>query len=138
MESPIKPTVGRIVLFSLPVIDHEGKPAVVERAAVIARVWERSDGLTPYVNLLVFRDGSNDREDFPPLPKVPEVSDPELATLLRQLVARLSDVEKLIGWKTSAYYDETGKPYTWRWMPYQLGQAARTEAAEKALAEKPA
>lgn len=33
--------------------------------------------------------------------------------------------------------DQDGKaPGTWHWMPYQVGQAAKTEAAEKALADK--
>ena len=52
----------------------------------------------------------------------------------------LSNVEGLLPGGTlplpSITYDESGeKVHGWRWMPYQKGQAAKTEGAEKSLAE---
>lgn len=34
---------------------------------------------------------------------------------------------------TSVLYDQGGAPGTWRWMPYQLGQAAKTQELENRL-----
>jgi|GEM_PF-6072682 len=49
------PTVGRIVLFNL-----KAKDGVVTRPAIVVRVWERTDGEMPLVNLQVFTDETND------------------------------------------------------------------------------
>lgn len=54
-------TEGRIVHYVLP----DGSSAGEHRAAMIARVWDRSSG---YVNLWVFQDGTNDGVAYSHLP----------------------------------------------------------------------
>jgi hypothetical protein len=54
-------TEGRIVHYVLP----DGPNAGEHRAAMIARIWERSSG---YVNLWVFQDGTNDGLGFSAAP----------------------------------------------------------------------
>jgi hypothetical protein len=95
--NPIKPTVGRVVLYTPSpnaLAEKKGQPY----PAIITHVW--SDEC---VNLFVCPDGS-----FGPHDMV----------------------------HTSVLYSEGEAPGTWRWMPYQMGQAAKTEELQKQLAEK--
>lgn len=94
------PSVGRIVLYALEGKDRNGQPFRETRPAIVVRVWERTDGEMPLVQLQVFVDGTND-----------------------------GYAEGLnVAWATSVSYDEAGAPGTWRWMPYQLGQAAKVDS----------
>lgn len=103
-ESPIMPTVGRIVLFTQEGTDNKGQPY----PAVVTHVWGQN-----CVNLGVCDDGSypfRSPDKFP----------------------------------TSVMFNADGAPGTWNWMPYQRGQAAKTdeltprvEALEKAIAKRP-
>jgi hypothetical protein len=130
-----KPTVGRIVLFALLVKNYKGEDEIATRPAIITHVWSRNDDQMPLVQLAVFRDGSNDGNgDFSPLPAIPDAIDPGLAEFLKRLSERVRDVERLVVWKTSISYDQSGRANTWRWMDYQLGQAAKTETVSGDLA----
>jgi hypothetical protein len=106
---PPKPTIGRVVLYRLPFKDDK----VEDRAADVVYVWNRPDDEMPMIQLHVKLDGSND-------------------------TSRLDGVDPaaLLLWRTSVHYDEMGAPGTWRWMPYQLGQAAKADAIAKDLADK--
>jgi hypothetical protein len=138
----IVPTVGRIVLYSLPVKDHAGTIILETRAAIVARVWDRTDGKMPMVNLLLVRDGGNDGSEGFLLPVIPDAIDPALRAYLDQLQRKVYDLERLVVWKTSVSYDQDGAANSWRWMPYQLGQAAKAAApaggvgASESLAEE--
>lgn len=128
----IKPTIGRIVLFAQRVKNHKGEPDIVSRPAIIVNVWSDT-----CVNLLLFRDGYNDRSDADRKPiEIPEGVAPEVAKLIESLDQRLRVFESLVVWKTSATYDQQGGAESWRWMDYQIGQAAKTDAAEGSLAAR--
>lgn len=81
---------------------------VVTRPAIVVHVWSRSDGEIPLINLQVFTDSGND-----------DVGGPDG-----------------IKWATSVHYDESKSEGTWCWMPYQLGQAAKTDDTSKAFADR--
>src|SRR5208283_148985 len=96
----IKPTVGRVVLFTPSKLDADMVlPSGGRCAAVIAHVW--GDRM---VNLAVF--DANGRH------------------FSKCSVALLQDDDAM---------SEHG--YFCEWMPYQAGQAAKSEALEKQLAE---
>jgi hypothetical protein len=81
-------TEGRIVHYVL----REGRNAGEHRAALVVRVW-RANGNPPEngcANLQVFMDGTND--------------------------ATPAGTAVWVDWKTSVYYDESGKPGTWHWI----------------------
>ncbi len=73
----------------------DGSSKGEHRAAVIVKVWR--DEPKPYVNLLVFEDGSNDTGCAP-------------------LGNGLSNDRIPPLWKTSRYYSEEKAPGTWHWI----------------------
>lgn len=113
-SSPAAPTTPEPAIS--PIVPTAGRIVLVTlrnqydhietRPAIIVHVFERNDGQTPLVNLQVFLDGSNDLKDR---------------------------AEGDLLWMTSAHYDPTGKPHTWRWMDYQKGQAAKNDGDVAAL-----
>lgn len=88
---PVKPTVGRIVNFTLA--NGEVRPAI------IVRVWNDT-----CINVRVFLDGSNDD-----------------AALTVHLDGASYDVaDRVTGWSTSVCYEEpvdgaAAAPRTWHW-----------------------
>ncbi len=78
--------------------DKRGK--LITRPAIVVHVFEDT-GTMPLINLQAFVDGSND--------SVTKEGDGTF-------------------WVTSAHYSGKPKDHTWRWMPFQLGQAAKTES----------
>lgn len=81
-------TEGRIVHYVLDAGPHAGE----HRAAVVVKVWRKSDGAPPdngYSNLMVFLDGMNDSP---------------------------TGVTHSMLWATSVEYSEEPKPRTWHWI----------------------
>ncbi len=96
----IRPTVGRVVLFTPSTLVGEAVQAYGHPcAAIVTHVW--SDRM---VNLTVF---SADGKSY-----------------ARTSVALIQDDDA-----------KSERGYYCEWMPYQTGQAAKTEALEKQLAE---
>lgn len=126
----IMPTVGRVVYFA----QRDRNGTVQARPALIVNVFPRYDGLMPLVNLVLLRDGSNDEFEAFLLPELPAAIDPALRLFLDALQRKVFDLERLVQWKTSASYDQDGAVNTWRWMPFQLGQAAKPAITAEQLA----
>lgn len=107
------PSVGRIVLVPVQTKRSlgDGNPPVngpVEiRPGIIVRVFDRTDGQMPLINVRVFTDGSNDG------------------------VGMFTGAE----WATSLHYDQDNHTVgTWHWMPYQI-QTAGTRHQDVPKAE---
>lgn len=118
----LHPTVGRIVLVALPDTPDTQRAKAVGaiRPAIIVRTWNPPGSPSAdMVNLMVFTDGSNDGQPIGagyPSPTAPL-------------------------WLTSVHQHQPaeGEPQragTWSWMPYQVGQAAKTEDLQRQLDAK--
>lgn len=105
-ETKIIPTIGRMVHYKMP--NGDVRPATI--VSVI------NDDM---INIQVFTDGVND------------------AAMLKEKDGGIADMimaSRGIMWKTSvARGDGNGE---WNWMPYQLGQAKKTEEAENKVAKE--
>lgn len=105
----IKPTVGRIILVACNLWPGEARPAIV------TKVWGDT-----CVNATVLQD-ANDRELLPNRGNLTSIT----------LYESQEAAEKSV-------VPDPGKgalSYTGYWMPYQIGQAAKTEAAEGKIEE---
>lgn len=104
-EQVPKPSLGRIVLARFK--NKSGD--LVTRPGIVVQVFDKTkdqSGLgLPLINLQVFTDGANDGVGGP----------------------------DGIKWLTSLSYSKDAKDMTWSWMPYQLGQAAKTEETAGAV-----
>lgn len=124
----ITPTLGRVVLYCLSEQDAE---AINRRRTTGGAISSRiQTGEWPLGAQAHIGNAVKEGDVFP-------------ALIVRTWSEDLINIKVMLDgsddyWATSRHVSDGAQPGFYHWMPYQVGQAARTEAAEAKLAESAA